>query len=328
MRKWLSFIIVAVISSIALIACSSEDAEGEGDTFTIGATQIVEHPSLDAAYDGFKEALEDEGLDVDYDFQSAQNDVSNAGTIGKNFASDDVDLIFANSTPSAIGAKQATSDIPIVFTSVTDALIAGLVESNDDPGENVTGVVDLHPDQITETVNFIDSNFPDSTIGLIYNAGEENSVVQIDYVEDAIEGTSIDMKERTISTSAEVQEAATSLVGEADVFYIITDNTAVSALESIIGVANDNDMPLFVGEPDSVAKGAFLAFGFDYHDLGYRTGEMAAEILTDDKEAGELPVEFPPNVEVYINKEAAEDQGIDWKDEWEEDANMVETEDE
>src|SRR5699024_7267802 len=148
--------------------------------------------------------------------------------------------------PSAIGAKQATSDIPIVFTSVTDAEIAGLVESNDDPGENVTGVVDLHPDQIKKTIAFIDSNFPDSTIGMVYNAGEENSVVQVDYVKEAIEGTSLDMQDRTISTSAEVQEAASSLVGEADVFYIITDTTAVSALVSIIGAANDNDMPLFV----------------------------------------------------------------------------------
>jgi len=328
MRKWLSFTIVAVIGSIVLVACGSDDANGDGDTFQIGATQIVEHPSLDAAYDGFKDALDDQGLDVEYDFQSAQNDVSNAGTIGKNFVSDDVDLIFANSTPSAMGAKQATSDIPIVFTSVTDAEIAGLVESNDEPGENVTGVVDLHPDQITRTIEFIDDNFPDSTIGMVYNAGEENSVVQVEYVKEALEGTTLDMTDRSISTSAEVQQAASSLVGEADVFYIITDNTAVSALESIIGVANDNDMPLFVGEPDSVEKGGFMAFGFDYYDLGYRSGEMAAEILTDDKEAGELSVEFPPNVEVYMNKEAAEAQGIDWKDEWEEDANLVETEEE
>src|SRR5699024_1044973 len=158
--------------------------------------------------------------------------------------------------------------------------------------------------------------------------GEENSVVQIDYIEEAIEGTGLDMVERTVSSSSEVQQAASSLVGEADVIYIITDNTAVSALESIIGVANDNDMPLFVGEPDSVEKGGFMAFGFDYYDLGYRSGEMAAEILTDDKEAGELSVEFPPNVEVYMNKEAAEAQGIDWNDEWEEDANLVETEEE
>lgn len=323
MKKWLSFMVVSILSLGALAACDSEDAEG--DVYTIGATQIVEHPSLDAAYDGFQDALEDEGLEVDFDFQSAQNDVSNAGTIGKNFASDDVDLIFANSTPSAMGAKQATTDIPIVFTSVTDAEIAGLVDDNDDPGENVTGVVDLHPDQINETVDFIDSNFPDSSIGLVYNAGEENSVVQIDYIEEAIEGTGLDMVERTVSSSSEVQQAASSLVGEADVIYIITDNTVVSALESVIGVANDNDMPLFVGEPDSVEKGSFLAYGFDYYDLGYRSGEMAVEILTDGKEAGELSVEYPPNVELYINKDAAEDQGIEWDEAWEEDANVVET---
>lgn len=325
MRKWLSFITVAVIGSIVLAACNS-DAKGDEDAFTIGATQIVEHPSLDAAYEGFQEALEDKELEVDYDFQSAQNDVSNVSTISKNFASDDVDLIFANSTPSATGAIQATSDIPIVFTSVTDAVIADLVDSNEDPGGNATGVVDLHPDQITETIDFIDSNFSGSTVGMIYNAGEENSAVQIDYAKEAIEGTSLDLKERTVSTSADVQEAASSLIGDADVFYIVTDNTAVEALDSIIGVANDNDMPLFVGEPDSVEKGGFLSYGFSYHDLGYRAGEMAAEILTDDKDAGEFPVEFPPDIELYINKDAAEAQGVEWKDEWEEDANLVETE--
>lgn len=322
MGKRVVFIIVGIISFIGLTACGSDDDDG----YTIGASQLVEHPSLDAAYDGFKDALEDADLDVDYDFQSAQNDVSNVSTISENFVSDDVDLIFANSTPSAEGAKQATDDIPIVFTSVTDAVIADLVESNEDPGENVTGVTDMHPDQIKETVDFIESNFPDSSLGLIYNSGEENSEAQMDIVEEAIEDTSLDMTERTVSSSSEVQEAASSLVDEADVFYIINDNTVVSAIDSVVGVAEDNDMPLFTGEPDSLEKGAFLSFGFDFYDIGYRSGEMAEEILTEDKEAGDLDVEFPPDVELYINKEAAESQGVEWDDEWDDEAELVESE--
>lgn len=321
MGKRVIFIIIGIISIIGLSACGSDDGE-----YTIGASQLVEHPSLDSAYDGFKDALKNEGLDVDYDFQSAQNDVSNVSTISENFVSDDVDLVFANSTPSAEGAKQATDDIPIVFTSVTDAVIAGLVDSNEEPGENVTGVTDMHPDQITETVDFIDSNFPDMSIGLIYNSGEENSVAQIDIVEEAVEDTGLDMTERTVSSSSEVQEAASSLVDEADVFYIINDNTVVSAIDSVVGVAEDNEMPLFAGEPDSLEKGAFLSYGFDFYDIGYRSGEMAEEILTGDKEAGDLEVEFPPDIELYINKDAAESQGVEWDDDWDDEANMVEPE--
>src|SRR5699024_3877464 len=132
---------------------ASTDNEGASeDSFVIGATQIVEHPSLDAAYDGFQEAVEEAGLDVTYDYQNAQNDQNNVKTISDNFVADDVDLIFANSTPSALGALNATSDIPILFTSVTDAVDAGLVDAMDSPGDNITGVVDLHPDSIAKTV--------------------------------------------------------------------------------------------------------------------------------------------------------------------------------
>src|SRR5699024_8133169 len=147
---------------------------------------------------------------------------NNVKTISDGFVADDVDLIFANSTPSALGALQATSDIPIVFTSVTDAVDTGLVESMEEPGDNITGVLDLHPEAIEKTVVFIETYFSGATVGLIYNAGEQNSVMQIEAVQEAAEGTDLSFSERTVSTSAEVQQAATSLVGEADVIYIVT----------------------------------------------------------------------------------------------------------
>ncbi|MEN1969598.1 ABC transporter substrate-binding protein [Lentibacillus sp. N15] len=335
MKKLLQ--LFAMISLIVLVACGSNDASGEdkekGDSgsdgdksYTVGATQIVEHPSLDEAYKGFKDALSDAGLDVEYKFESAQNDQNNVKPISDGFVTDGVDLIFANSTPSAIGALQATSDIPIIFTSVTDAVDAGLVKSMDEPGDNITGVVDLHPDAIKETVKFIDDNFPDSKIGMIYNAGEQNSVAQIDAVKKAADGTGLSIIERTVANSSEVQQAATTLVGDADVFYIITDNTVVSALDSVVGVANDQDIPLFVGEPDSLEKGGFATFGIDYHTIGYRSGEMAADILTGEKKASDFPVEYPPEIQLFINKQAAEEQGVKWNDEWDDTAEFVEAE--
>lgn len=335
MKKGLLLMVISLISMLVLAACGSDDSsessgggdgEGEGKTYTVGATQIVEHPSLDAAYKGFQDALKDAGLNVEYDLQSAQGDQNNVAPIANNFVADNVDLIFANSTPSALGAVQATSDIPIVFTSVTDAVGAGLVKSMDEPGENVTGVLDLHPEAIQKTVEFIDTNFEGANVGLIYNAGEQNSVSQIEDVKAAAEGTSLTLSERTVASSAEVKQAATSLVGEADVFYIVTDNTVVSALDSVVGVANEQDIPLIVGEPDSLKKGGFATFGIDYHTIGYRAGEMAAAILTGEKTTSDFPVEHPKEIQLFINKKAAEEQGVEWNAEWDEKAQFVEAE--
>ncbi|MFD2761181.1 ABC transporter substrate-binding protein [Lentibacillus juripiscarius] len=338
MKKGL-LLVIALITFMVMTACggsknnesdgsSSSDADAaDGEkTYQIGATQIVEHPSLDAAYQGFQDALEDADLNVEYDLQSAQGDQNNVTPIANNFVADQVDLIFANSTPSALGAVQAADDIPIVFTSVTDAVEAGLVESMDQPGDNITGVVDLHPDAIKKTVQFIADNFEEANVGLVYNAGEQNSVTQIEAVKNAADGTDLSFAERTVANSAEVQQAAQSLVGKADVFYIITDNTVVSALDSVVGVANEQDIPMIVGEPDSLEKGGFATFGIDYESIGYRTGEMAAEILKGNKKPSEIAVEHPQEIQLFINKQAAEEQGVEWNDEWDENAEILKAE--
>lgn len=302
--------------------------DGNGEDIRIGATQIVEHPSLDAAFEGFKAALSDngftEGENVTYDFQSAQGDQNNTSSIANNFVADEVDLIFANSTPSAQGSLQATDDIPIIFTSVTDAIGAGLIDALDQPGDNITGVMDLHPESIEMTVDFIDEYFADSTVGLIYNSGEQNSVAQIEAVETAVEGTTLDVSTRSVSTSAEVQQAAESLVGTADVFFIVTDNTVVSALEVVVDTANSYDIPMIVGEPDSLARGGFATFGIDYFSIGYRSGEMAAEILSGNATTADIHAEYPADMQLFINQEAADAQGVEWHSDWDTDAELME----
>ncbi|WP_442599104.1 ABC transporter substrate binding protein [Neobacillus sp. D3-1R] len=319
--------IISLLGSIILSGCgadkvaSSSDKENE---VTIGVTQIVEHPSLDAAFDGFKKALEDQGVKAKYDVQIAQGDQNNNQTIATNFVGDGVDLIFANSTPSALGALNATKDIPIVFTSVTDAVGAGLVDSMESPGGNVTGTTDTHPDAIPNVVKFIQENMPKSNVGVIYNSGEQNSVAQIDLVKKELEKANMKLEEATVSSSSEVKQAAESLIGKADVFYIITDNTVVSALESVIQVANDNDIPLFVGELDSVKRGGFAAYGFDYFDIGYEAGEMAAKILKEGKKPSELPVQYPQKLKLQLNKKAAEEMNIEWNDKWNEIGEVIE----
>lgn len=341
-KRWLQFLLTGALSVTVLAACGEgeEDTSGEDDTnndeaaeeteddsVVVGATQIVEHPSLDEAYEGFKDGLADqgytEGENIEFDYQNAQNDQSNTATIANNFVADRVDLIFANSTPSAQSALQASSETPIIFTSVTDAVEAGLIDDVETPGELITGVMDLHPEAIEMTVDFIAEYFPEANVGMIYNSGEQNSVSQIEAVEEAMEGTGLESTTRSVSSSAEVQQAAESLIGAVDLMYIVTDNTVVEALETVAGVAESQDIPLVVGEPDSLERGGFATFGIDYHTIGYRAGEMAAEVLSGEKSPADIPAEYPEDMELFINKEAAEAQGVEIHEDWEEDAQFI-----
>lgn len=339
-KTWLKIIGTTLVGLMALTGCgsSSDDSsqaeqtddqeaqQEETTTYKIGVSQFVEHPSLDAAYEGFKKAIEDAGLNVEYDFHSAAADQNNVAPIANTLVSNNVDLIFANATPSAQGAAQATSDIPIVFTSVTDPVGAGLVPSMEEAGGNVTGVVDLHPDAIENTVNFIDKYFEGATVGIIYNPGEANSVTQMEKIEEVAEGTSLKIETRSVSTTSEVKQAAESLVGVADVFYIFTDNTVVTSLEAVVSTANEQDIPLVVGEPDSLKRGGFVTYGIDYFTIGYRAGEMAVQILTGEKSVSEIAPEYPEEMQLFINKGAAELQAVEWVDEWDEIAQFIDTE--
>jgi putative tryptophan/tyrosine transport system substrate-binding protein len=330
MSKW-KWMMSAGAAAMMLAACGGGEEEAgtesggspEGETYKIGVTQIVEHPSLDNAYEGFKKGLEEAGVSAEFDEQIAQGDQNNNQTIAQNFVADGVDLIFANSTPSATAALNATKDIPIVFTSVTDPVAAGLVKDTEAPGGNVTGTVDLHPEAISNTVKFMAEEFDGKNVGVIYNAGEQNSVAQAEQLEAVLTENGLKMAPVTVSTSSEVKQAAESLIGKVDMFYIFTDNTVVSALESVIQVANDEDLPLFVGEKDSVARGGFAAYGFDYEDIGKEAGKMAAQILKGEAEAGELPVLPPQDLKLVINETAAAEMGIEIKEEWKQDAEIV-----
>lgn len=188
--KWMKSAIALFSIMLVLAACGTggdsdktpdtsekdePNATEDAKTYKVGVTQILEHPSLNAALDGFKKALEDEGLDIEYNIQNAQNDMSSNSTIANNLVSAGVDLIFANSTPSAQAVATATQDIPVVFTSVTDAVAAELVASNEEPGGNITGTLDLHPDAIQNTLTFMKEELGAKNVGMVFNSGEQNS---------------------------------------------------------------------------------------------------------------------------------------------------------
>lgn len=326
MNKIAKKLFLFFICLIFFSACSNNKSTSEtpknDKKIVIGVTQIVEHPSLDAAFEGFKAALTDngyiEGENIEYDVQIAQGDQSNNITIAQNFVANKVDLIFANSTPSAQSALNATKDIPIIFTSVTDPIGAQLVNSFESPGGNATGTTDTHPDAISTTINFIVNEVQAKKIGVISNTGEQNSQVQLEEIRKILKDTNTELVERSITTSAEVKQATESLVGQVDVIYIPKDNTVVSALESVISVANEKNIPLFCGELDSMKRGSSAASGFDYHDIGYETGLMALKILKENKKPADIPVQLPPkDIKLVINKKAAKEQGLELKKEWE-----------
>lgn len=330
-KRWLTY--AAALFSIVLVlaACGGDKApsnsssstddenaanEGNGEKYTIGVTQIVEHPSLNAAFDGFKKAIEDAGLDVTFDVQNAQNDNSANTTIANNLAGAGVDLIFANSTPSAQAALSATQDIPIIFTSVTDAVAAELVASNEEPGGNVTGTIDNHPEAISKTMEYLKDQLNAKKVGMVFNSGEPNSRLQVDKVKEILKDLDMEVVEASVATSADVKQAAESLIGSVDSFYIITDNTVVSALESVISVANENKLPMMVGEFDSVKRGGLGAYGFEYFDIGYEAGEMAVKVLKGEATPDSLPVQVPQNLKLMINKKTADAIGLEIQDDW------------
>ncbi|MBO2535571.1 ABC transporter substrate-binding protein [Rummeliibacillus suwonensis] len=324
MKKY-ALLLMTTIIVLALAACGSKNNSSsdtkdsnaaEGKTYKVGITQIVEHPSLNQATKGFKAALKDAGLKVEYQTEIAQGDQSVNTTAANNLVGSGVDLIFANSTPSAQAVAAATSDIPIVFTSVTDAVGAELVKSMEKPGGNVTGTVDTHPDAIPNTVKFLSEQLGAKKVGMVFNSGEQNSRVQVDIAKKEAKKAGITIVEASASTSAEVKQATESLVGKVDAFYIITDNTVVSALESVLDVANDKKIPVMVGELDSVARGGLGAYGFNYYDIGYEAGQKAVEILKNGKKPADIPVAYPTKLKLEINKTTADKIGVDVKDEW------------
>ncbi|MFL6559139.1 MAG: ABC transporter substrate binding protein [Bacillus sp. (in: firmicutes)] len=322
MKKNVKVLSIALAGMMLLAGCGSKESAGGAEKggadkeFKVGITQFAPHPSLDAATEGFKKALKDKGIKVSYDEQNAQADMNNTQTIANNFVGDKVDLIFANATPSATAALNATKDIPIIFTSVTDPVGAGLVESFDKPGKNITGTTDNHPEATKKTISFITDEVKAKNIGVIYNSGEQNSVVQVKEVKKIAEEKGAKLVEVSVSTTAEVKQAAESLVGRVDAIYVPTDNTVVTALDTVIAVANSKKIPLFVGELDSMKKGAVAASGFSYFDLGYQSGIMAADILSGKKKASEIPVELPNSLKLVINTKAAEAQGLTVNDAW------------
>ena len=295
-------------------APTGEAAPAEGKTYTIGIIQLVEHAALDSAREGFVKALADNGLvegqNVTFDVQNAQNDQSTLSTIGDQFVSENCDLVCAIATPSAQTMAGKTTEIPILATAVTDYEVANLVKSNEVPGGNVSGTSDMNP--IADQIALLFELVPDAqTVGCIYNSGEDNSVLQAGMAKAEVEKLGKTYTEITVTSTNDVQQAMQTLVTKCDAVYIPTDNTLASAMPIVSDVANNAKIATVCGESNMVDAGGFATLGINYFDLGYQTGLMAIQILTEGADIAAMPIQFATGFDAAFNEETAAAIGID-----------------
>ncbi|TFD90039.1 ABC transporter substrate-binding protein [Cryobacterium serini] len=310
----LSGLALVAAGALALSGCAGSEptASTADEMITIGISQIVQHQALDDAREGFKQAFADagyvEGTDIEFDEQNAQGEQATASTIAAKFAADKVDLVLAIATPTAQAAAQTIIDIPVLFTAVTEPEEAGLVESWEKPGSNISGTSDLNP--VKEQLELIQEILPDTqSVGIIYSSGEVNSDVQVELAKEAAKDLGLTIKEATVTNSSEVAQATVSL-GDVDAIYIPTDNRVTEGLEAVIQYSESNQIPLFGAENGQVERGAIATYGISYTDLGYQTGQMAIRILEDGENPGDMPVETLDTIEFILNPAAAERMGV------------------
>lgn len=305
---------IPVLMALVLVPPAAADAS-ESKTYTIGITQIVTHPALDANRQGFIDQMEQEGFvegeNVKYDIQTAEGDMSLATSIAQKFVSRKVDLILSIATPTSQASVNMTkgTDIPVVFGSVTDPVAAGLVDSWEKPGGNVTGVSDwgdvgAQVGLITDIVDGL------KTLGVVYNAGETNSKVQVEELKKLAPDHGIErIVEASVATSADVMTSAQSLIGRVDAVWVPTDNTVVSAFEAVVRTCENNNLPLFAADVATVERGAIGTPGIDYYELGRASGKLGARILKGEN-PGDIPVERMTMDKLYLNPAAAERMGV------------------
>lgn len=275
---------------------------------TIGITQIVDHPSLNAIREGILESFVKagyvEGKNIKVVFENAQGNPTIAAQIAQKFSSLPLDVIIPITTPSAQAIVQQVKKTPIVFAAISDPLTAKVVTSLEHPGSNITGVADIPP--IEEQLNFIQTCIPHlKTLGVVYNPGESNNVAFLERLESIAKKKSIKIVTAAAPKSAEVRAAAQTIVNNVDAIFIGNDNTVVSGLEALIKACEDAHKPLFASDPESVKRGALAAYAYDQRKIGEQVGRMVIKVL-QGKDPGDMPVEKPEGLELSINPRTAE----------------------
>lgn len=303
-------------SAPASSAASAADSTA-AKTYTVGICQLVQHEALDAATQGFKDALTAKlGDAVKFDEQNASGDSANCATIVNGFVSNNVDLILANATAPLQAAAQATATIPVLGTSVTDyATALDISDWTGTVGNNISGTSDLAP--LDQQAAMIQELFPDAkNVGLLYCSAEPNSVYQCDVMEGYLADMGFTVSRYAFTDTNDVTSVAQTAADASDVIYIPTDNTAASNTEAIANVLLPAKVPAVTGE-EGICSGCGVAtLSISYYDLGYATGEMAAKVLTEGADVSAMPVQYAPNVTKKYNAANCEALGLTIPDDY------------
>ena len=307
MNRFVLSVCVLLVFGLA-VSAGAEQAKG------VSVNQFVEHPALDSVLRGFQDQLGEEGFQIEYKVHNAQANMATANLIAQQIVGERPDLVLAIATPSAQAMAQTVKKhpsmqkTPILFSAVTDPLGAGLVKDLQNPGENITGTSDLTP--MDQHLALIREFHPEMTsLGVIYNSGEANSRALVDLLKAETDKAGIKLEEATVARSSDVFQSARSLVGRAQAVYVPTDNTVVSAFEALAKVCQDNKLPLYAADVDSVPRGAVAALGFDYYEHGRQAGAMATRIFRGADPAT-TPVETQQDLDLHINLPAAKAMGV------------------
>lgn len=302
---------ISLVVVLGLTACSNKSGNPK-EKLKIGILQIVEHGSLDATREGFIAELPKQGLgeeEVEITVMNAQGDQANLKTMSEKLIKEN-DLVFAIATPTAQALLNETKDTPIIFAAVTDPIDAGLVQTLDVPGGNVTGVTD-HID-VSKQTGLITSINPDAKkVGIIYNPGEANSAQQVKEATAAFKKQGIEVVETTVNTTNDIQSAMESLVKQVDAIYIPTDNTLASGMVTVGSIAKTNKIPVIPGSGEMALDGGLATYGVDYAETGAQAAALAKRILVDQEDITVVSVEEPKNLNLVINEDMASALGVD-----------------
>lgn len=289
------------------------EAASTGELPNIGVIQLMEHTSLNIIYDSFIAELEALGygdkVGANIDFKNAQGDMANITSIVQTFEGSKPDIVVAITTPVAQGAMSLTKDMPVVFSAVTDPISAGVVTDLETTDKGMTGTSDAI--QVEKILDLALEITPDiKTVGYIYNPGEDNSVSNLAKAKAYLTDKGIAFEEASISTSSDLQTAASALVEKVDAIFVANDNTVASAMPALMQVANAAKVPVYVGADSMVMDGGFATVGIDYTDLGKETARMVVDIL-NGKSVSEIPVKvFKDDLYIYVNQKTLAELGI------------------
>ena len=309
-----------LVGLIILGSCGNKDGKKE---YIIGVIQIADHPSLDAAREGFLEELDKEGISYKLIDHRAGGDISLIPQLASDLKIKGADLIYTIGTPAAQGVYNIVNDRPILFTAVTDPIGAGLVDEKTRTGKNITGVSDyVDPAKVID--DFLKVYPETKTFATMYNTNEQNSLVQIEALEKALKERGLSLKKQGVSSINDIPQALASLKSGTDAMVTVTDNVVVNAMPVIAKTLKDEKIPSLAFDEGSVENGALLAEGVNYKKIGQRAGQMSGEILKANKDIKDLPFEDAKDLEMLVNKETAGVLGLDLKNEGLKDAKIIE----